>query len=93
MLVPIDGVTTVFAAYVGPSLQSGGGAVTARQPGRVAEPQPNYPVWPPFLPVRGLEQWLIVEMETCLSFLSSCGAQIIQLEDSKVCGGRGTKND
>ena len=54
MLVPIDGVTTVFAAYVGPSLQSGGGAVTARQPGRVAEPQQDYPVWPPLLSVKEL---------------------------------------
>ena len=54
VLVPIDGVTTVFAAYVGPSLQSGGGAVTARQPGRVAEPQQDYPVWPPLLSVKEL---------------------------------------
>ena len=52
VLVPIYSMTTIFAAYVCPFLQSSGWASATRQPCKVAVQQQLYPVWSPFLTVR-----------------------------------------
>ena len=66
--VEVGGGTTVFAAYVGLFLQSGGWVGAARQHCRVAAQQQYCPAWSPLSPVRWLVQWLIVGMETHFPF-------------------------